>query len=135
MIDDRIPPQNIEAEQGVLGSILLDNDCFHEIVTFLKETDFYRADHAMLFTEIKDLIVAGTPADAITLANVLISKNKFKAIGGEETLRLILDSVPSSANGLHYAQIVRQHSNARQVIEACNATIQVKFFTSPVHWR
>ncbi len=123
-LGDRVPPQHIEAEQGVLGSILLDNDCLHEVLTFLNVEDFYRDNHQTIFRSIIELYNLGKPIDAITLSEELMRKDQFKAIGGEETIRQVLDIVPSSASVLHYAQIVRQKSISRQLIESANEIIR-----------
>ncbi len=121
---DRLPPQNLEAEQGVLGSILLDNDVLHEIVTFLNIQDFYRDKHQILFQAILDLYDQGKAIDAITLADELSRRDQFQAVGGDETLAQILDTVPHAANGRYYAEIVRQKAIARQLIESANEILR-----------
>jgi replicative DNA helicase len=120
---DRLPPQNIEAEQGVLGSILLDNEVLHDIIPILKVDDFYRDAHQVIYRAIRDLYRDGYAIDAITLVEELQRRDQFKAIGGDEALGRILGSVPHPANAGYYAQIVRQKSKSRLLIEAANQTL------------
>jgi replicative DNA helicase len=124
MLADRLPPQNIEAEQGVLGSILLDNEVLHEVVPLLKVEDFYRDAHQVIYRAIRDLYDLGKAIDAITLVEELTRRSEFQAIGGDETLAQILGSVPHSANAKYYAQIVRQKSISRELIESANEILR-----------
>lgn len=117
---DRLPPQNLEAEQGVLGSILLDNDVLHEIITFLKAEDFYRDTHQVLFRVIREMYDLGKAIDPITLADELARRGLYAKIGGDEFLEQIVSTVPHAANAKYYAQIVRQKSVQREIIESCN---------------
>ncbi|HMB06338.1 MAG TPA: replicative DNA helicase [Isosphaeraceae bacterium] len=121
---DRLPPQNMEAEQGVLGSVLLDNEALHEVVPLLKVEDFYRDAHQVIYRAIRDLYDLGKAIDAITLAEELTRRSEFKAIGGDEALAQILGSVPHSANAKYYAQIVRQKSISRELIESANEILR-----------
>jgi replicative DNA helicase len=115
---DRLPPQNLEAERGVLGAILLNNDVLHDIVSFLEAPDFYRDAHQVLYKTICELYDLGKAVDAVTLADELIRREQFEAIGGDEMLAEILNSVPHAANAKYHADIVRQKSVSRQLIEA-----------------
>jgi replicative DNA helicase len=124
LLGDRLPPQNLEAEQGVLGSILLDNDVLHEVVPLLKPDDFYRDTHQILYRTISDLYDLGKAIDLITLAEELTRREQFKQIGGNETLADIIASVPHAANGRYYAQIVRQKSISRSLIECANEILR-----------
>jgi replicative DNA helicase len=123
-LSDRLPPQNLEAEQGVLGSILLDNDVLHEVVGFLNADDFYRDSHQLVFRAIRDLYDLGKAVDAITLADELTRREQYKGIGGDEFLAQISNSVPHSANAKYYAQIVRQKAIGRQLIETANEILR-----------
>ena len=127
---NRLPPQNIEAEQGVLGSILLDNEVLHDVVPLLKVEDFYRDSHQLIYRTIRDLYDLGKAVDAITLAEELTRRGEFKAIGGDETLGQILGSVPHSVNAKYYAQIVRQKSVGRQLIEIANESLKEGYSNS-----
>ena len=119
-ITDRLPPQNIEAEEGVIGSILMDNEVLHEVVRILKPEDFYRDVHQTVYRAISDLYDLSKAIDAITLADELTTRNQYQSIGGDETLARLIHSVPHSANAKYYAQIVREKSVGRQLIEAAN---------------
>src|SRR6185437_5617084 len=113
LLTDRLPPQNLEAEQGVLGSVLLDNDVLHGVVPILKVEDFYRDTHQILYRTIRDLYDLGKAIDVITVAEELARRDEFKAIGGDETLAQIVNCVPHAANARYYADIVRQKSISR----------------------
>src|SRR5262245_23191926 len=101
-LGDRLPPQHLEAEMGVLGSSLLDNDLLHEIIPLLSIEDFYRDTHQVIYAAVRDLYDLGKAIDAVTLADELIRRDQFQKIGGDETLKQIIDTVPHSANGKYY---------------------------------
>jgi replicative DNA helicase len=124
LLADRLPPQNLEAEQGVLGSILLDNDVLHEVVPILKVEDFYRDTHQVIYRTIRDLYDLGKAIDYITLAEELTRRDQFKAIGGDDTLSGILNSVPIAANAKYYAQIVHEKATSRELIECANEMLR-----------
>lgn len=121
---DRLPPQNLEAELGVLGSVLLDNDMLHEVIPKLKVEDFYRDSHQIIYRAIRDLYDQGKAVDLITLADELERRNEFKAIGGDAMLTQVVDSVPHAANAKYYAQIVWEKSIGRQLIETANEILR-----------
>ncbi len=121
---DRLPPQNLEAELGVLGSVLLDNDALHEVVPIVKVEDFYRDSHQLIFRAIRDLYDLGKAVDIITLNEELHKRGQFEAVGGDETLAKILDSVPHSANAKYYAQIVKEKAVGRELIESANQILR-----------
>ena len=123
-ITDRLPPQNVEAEEGVIGGILLDNEVLHDVVTNLSANDFYREAHQTIFRAITDLYDLGKAVDPITLADELMTRNQYKSVGGDETLARMIHSVPHAANTKYYAQIVREKSVARQLIEAANEILR-----------
>lgn len=113
-------PHCIEAEQGVLGAILLDNDVLHEIIPLLKVEDFFRDDHQVIYRAIRYLYEQGKGIDAITLAEELTLRGEFKKIGGDETLAEILGCVPHSANAKFHAEIVRGKAITRELYEGYN---------------
>jgi replicative DNA helicase len=123
-LGDRLPPQNLEAERSVLGSMLLDNDVLHEIVPMLTVSDFYRDVHQAVYEAIRDLYDQGKGIDAITLADELIRRDQFEKIGGDETLTEIVNSVPHAANAKYYAGIVREKAINRQLIESATEIIR-----------
>jgi replicative DNA helicase len=123
-LGDRLPPQNIEAEQGVIGSILLDNDVLHDVIGGLTVEDFYRDAHQTIYRAIRDLYDLGKAIDAITLADELTRRDQFASVGGADYLGEIVNSVPHAANAKYYAQIVRQKSISRQLIESANEILR-----------
>jgi replicative DNA helicase len=122
--EDRLPPQNLEAEQGVLSGVLRDNEWLHEVVPILKAEDFYRDNHQVLYRAICHLYDLGRPIDALILSEELRLRQEYDRIGGDETLTVILDSVQHAANTRYYAEIVREKSIARQVIQSANEILR-----------
>ena len=121
---DRLPPQNLEAERSVLGSILLDNEPLHDIIAFLRASDFYRDAHQVIYQSIRDLYEAGKAIDAVTLAEELKKRNQFDQIGGHDILTEIVESVPTAANATYYANIVKEKATNRQLIEFATEIIR-----------
>lgn len=112
----RLPPQSIEAEQAVLGSLLLDNSAWDRLGGSLKESDFYRFDHRLIFHHIMQLISASKSADVISVFAALQAVGKQDEAGGIEYLNSLASNTPSAANIKHYAQLVRDRSILRQLI-------------------
>ncbi len=130
LLADRLPPQNLEAEQGVLGSVLLDNDVLHEIVPILKVDDFYRETHQVAFRAIRDLYDLGKAIDAITLADELTRRGEIQTVGGIEFIAEVINSVPHAVNAKYYAEIVRQNSVKRQLIQSANEILREGYSNS-----
>ncbi len=124
LLANRLPPQNLSAEQGVLGGILLDNEVLHDVVPFLKVEDFYRDTHQVLYRTIRDLYDLGKPIDVITLAEELTRRDQLKAIGGDEALAQIVSGVPHAANVKYHAQIVHEKAVSRELIECANEILR-----------
>src|SRR5271157_6565472 len=121
---DHLPPQNLEAERWLLGGILLDNEVLHEIAQFLTADDFYRDAHQVIYRAISELYSAGKGVDAVTLADELTRRDQFKQIGGDEMLLEIANSVPHAANARYHAELVRQKSISRQLIQSATDIIR-----------
>jgi replicative DNA helicase len=121
---DRVPPHHLEAERGVLGSILLDNDVMHDIASFLRAEDFYRDAHQVIYGAIRELYDRNKGIDAVTLAEQLRRQGQFDQVGGDETLTEIVTSIPHAANGKYYAEIVKQKATNRQLIESATEIIR-----------
>jgi replicative DNA helicase len=121
---DRLPPQNIEAEQGVLGSILLDNEILHDIVPILKVDDFFRDSHQIIYRAIRNLYDLAKPVDWIILEDELRRSDEIEKIGGADTLHQIIGSVPHAAHGRYYAQVVREKAVARELIATANEILR-----------
>ena len=121
---DRLPPQNLEAEQGVLGSILLDNDVLHDVIPLLNVEDFYRDSHQVLYKTIREMYDLGKAIDSITLTEELLRRNVLQAVGGDDAVIQFVKMVPHAANAKYYAQIVRQKAISRQLIESANQILR-----------
>ncbi len=112
----RVPPHSIEAEQSVLGGLLLDNAAWDRIADFVREDDFYRYDHRIIFQHIVKLINATRPADVITVFEALSSSGKAEDVGGLTYLNALAQNTPSAANIRRYAEIVRDRGVLRKLI-------------------
>lgn len=112
----RTPPNSIEAEQSVLGGLMLDNNTWDRISNIISEEDFYRNDHRLIWQHIAKLINTSNPADVITVNESLISAGKSSDIGGLSYLNALAHSTPSAANITKYAEIVRERSMLRKLI-------------------
>jgi replicative DNA helicase len=112
----RVPPHSIEAEQSVLGGLLLDNAAWDRIADFVREDDFYRYDHRIIFQHIVKLINATRPADVITVYEALSSSGKAEEVGGLTYLNALAQNTPSAANIRRYAEIVRDRGVLRRLI-------------------
>jgi replicative DNA helicase len=115
---DRIPPQNIEAEQSILGAILQDNDAIHKALEIITPDVFYRDAHRIIFSAILDLYERNEPIDLITLTNHLNMKNQLEAVGGSSYLSSLVNSVPTSANIKYHSKIVREKALMRSLIRS-----------------
>lgn len=116
---DRQLPFNLEAEVGVLGSLMLMPEACDEIVDLLRVNDFYDEPHQRLFGHIMDMHNSGKKIDLVLLKERLISHNDFEMIGGSAALARIFTSVPHAAHASYYAGIVRSKSTARNLISTC----------------
>ncbi len=116
----RLPPQNVEAEQCVLGSILLDNSALNRILDMVTPQDFYKREHQLIFTTMLDLYEKNHPIDLVTLSDVLTHREELEAVGGVNYLMELAEVVPSSAHVQHYARIVKEKAVLRHLIRASN---------------
>jgi len=112
----RVPPHSIEAEQSVLGGLMLDNQAWDKIGDKIIEQDFYRSDHRYIFSVIAELADTGKPFDVVTLSERLDSLGKLEDVSGLSYLATLANETPSSANIDAYAEIVRERSILRQLI-------------------
>jgi replicative DNA helicase len=115
---DKKPPQNIEAEQCLLGCLMLDKDAVIKIVDFIKPEDFYKNIHQDIYQCMYDLYGRVTPIDIISLSARLKERNKLEEIGGSAYLSLLINTVPTATNVSSYAKIVRQKKILRDLISA-----------------
>jgi len=111
----RVPPQNLEAEESVLGAILLENDAINQALEILGADDFYREAHRTLFRAMVELSDRNQPVDAITLTDALRAKGKLEEVGGPAYIAELAMRVPTAANVGHYARIVREKAVLRSL--------------------
>ena len=119
----KIPPQNLEAEQSVLGGILIENQAINKVMEILTPDDFYRDGHRRIYAALIDLSEQDKPADLITITNELRKKDQLDAIGGASYLASLIDSVPTAANIEYYARIVKEKAVLRKLIETSTEII------------
>jgi len=111
-----IPPQNLDAEQAVLGTILLQDKSILKIAEILSPEDFYRDAHKTIYRAMLDLFERREPHDLITIANILTDRNKLDEVGGAAYLAQLTDVIPFSGSLVHHAEIIRKKSVLRQLI-------------------
>ena len=114
----RVPPHSVEAEQSVLGGLLLDNMAWDRAGDLLTDSDFYRHEHRLIYAAIGALVAQSKPADVITVFEQLQGVGKAQDSGGLAYLNALAQSVPSAANMRRYAEIVRERSILRKLIAA-----------------
>lgn len=115
---DRTPPQDVAAEQSVLGAMLLSRDAIADVVETVREADFYRPVHQAIFASIIDLYGRGEPVDAVTVAADLTRLGELNRIGGAPYLHTLVSMVPTAANAAYYGRIVREQAVLRRLVEA-----------------
>jgi len=113
-----VPPHNIEAEQAVLGCMLLDSDVIPTVTELIRSSDFYREDHREICEAIIDIVEKAGPVDIITVAEQLQQRGTLEKVGGIDYLASITSAVPTTANARHYAKIVEEKSLLRKLIKA-----------------
>ena len=114
----KLPPQNIEAEQMVLGAVLIENDSFNKIIETLSAEDFYKDTHRKIFTVMLDMFETGEAIDLVTLTDALRGKVGLESVGGASYLAHLVSIVPTAANIKNHARIVREKSILRQLIHS-----------------
>ncbi|MEO8005874.1 MAG: replicative DNA helicase [Betaproteobacteria bacterium] len=113
----KLPPHSVEAEQSVLGGLLLDNTAWDKVADLIAESDFYRGDHRLIYRHISKLIGNSRPADVITVAEGLESTKELEGIGGLAYLGALAQNTPTAANVRRYAEIVRERAVMRKLAE------------------
>ncbi|WP_347877036.1 replicative DNA helicase [Micromonospora sp. KC606] len=127
---EKTPPQDVAAEQCVLGGMLLSKDAIADVVEILKTNDFYRPIHATIFETILDIYGRGEPADAITVAAALADSGDLARVGGAPYLHTLIASVPTAANAAYYARIVGERAVLRRLVEAGTKIVQLGYGTA-----
>ena len=115
---NQLPPQDIEAEQSVLGALLIDKDAVIKIADIITAKDFYRRTHEIIFESMMELYAKSEPIDLLTVSSKLKEKKQFKDIGGMSYLTTLVNFVPTASNVAHYAKIVNQKRVLRDLISA-----------------
>ncbi len=123
----KVPPHSIEAEQSVLGGLMLDNAAWEKIADRVNENDFYRYDHRLIWAAIAKLVDASRPADVITVFEALQNSGQHNEVGGLAYLNALAQSTPSAANIWRYAEIVRERSVLRRLITVCDEIATASF--------
>ncbi len=123
----RIPPQNIDAEKALLGSILIKSDSLHEILESIRPESFYSDKHKIIFQSILDLYNKNEPIDLLTLSSILLNKKLLESIGGESYIAELSSSTPSAANIEYYGKIVSDKSVKRKLISAAEKISEIGF--------
>jgi len=124
---DRVPPNDIAAEQSVLGAMLLSKDAIADVVETLRGQDFYRPAHETIFDAVIDLYSRGEPADAVTVAAELTKAGEIGRIGGTTYLHTLVSMVPTAANANYYGRIVREQAILRRLVEAGTRITQMGY--------
>jgi replicative DNA helicase len=126
----KLPPHSLEAEQAVLGGLLLENGAWDRIADQVGESDFYRQDHRQLLRAITRLIAENKPADVVTVAELLQSLGELEAVGGLPYLVSLTSNTPSAANIRRYAEIVRERAVLRKLVETATTIADSAYATA-----
>ena len=124
---ERTPPQDVIAEQSVLGGMLLSKDAISDVVEILRERDFYRPAHELIYGAIIDLYGRGEPADPVTVSAELTKRGDLVRAGGAPYLHTLISSVPTAANAGYYAKIIRERAIMRRLVEAGTKIVQLGY--------
>ena len=116
----KMPPNSIEAEQSLLGGLMLDNAAWDKVADLIVASDFYRKDHRLIFAGIAELAETSNPCDVVTLSEFLDNRDELEASGGLEYLAMLSNETPGAANVRAYARILRERSTLRALISAGN---------------
>ncbi|HEV7193082.1 MAG TPA: replicative DNA helicase [Jatrophihabitantaceae bacterium] len=127
---DRTPPQAIEAEQSVLGAMMLSKDAIADVVELVRPGDFYRPAHQLIYDAVLDLYGRGEPADAVTVSAELTRSGQLVRAGGAPYLHTLISLVPTAANAGYYAQIVAERATLRRLVTAGTRIVQMGYDTA-----
>ncbi|MCW8932724.1 MAG: replicative DNA helicase [Gammaproteobacteria bacterium] len=125
----KLPPHSIDAEQSILGGLLINNDSWDNIASVVNEDDFYRRDHRIIFKAIREQIEEGKPCDVVTISERLESHNEIDDAGGLAYLGSLVNNTPSASNIRAYSDIVRERSVLRKLIQVGNEIADSAFNT------
>lgn len=116
--EERVPPQNLEAEESVLGSMLIDKDAAIYCADVLDPQDFYKETHRVIFARMLEMLDSGEPTDLVTVSDKLRATGELDRVGGASFLGMLANFVPTAANVEHYARIVKEKATLRRLISA-----------------
>lgn len=123
----RVPPSNIEAEQSVLGSLMLDKDAIIKVADFLLPVDFYKNKHQLIFEVMLSLYEERDPIDVLSISNKLEEVGKLEEIGGSSYIASLVNTVPSASHVTHYAKVVQKKAMLRRLISAADNILQMGY--------
>jgi len=123
----KIPPQNMEAEQSLLGSLLIDKDAFLKIADIIDSHDFYRDAHQIIFEQMKKLYTKQEPIDFLTLSNKLEENKLLEKVGGRAYLTQLSNLVPTSSHAVHYAKIITKKATRRRLLNAATEIVEIGY--------
>ena len=123
----KVPPHNIEAEQSVLGSLMLDKDAIIKIADIVKVGDFYKDDHNLIYEKMLSLYEEREPLDVLSVSNKLEEINKLDQVGGSSYLASLVNTVPSASNIVHYAKVVQKKATLRRLIKAAGNILEMGY--------
>ncbi|MBI5729443.1 MAG: replicative DNA helicase [Candidatus Magasanikbacteria bacterium] len=124
---EKIPPQSLEAEMSFLGSLLIDKDAMLKVADMVRVEDFYKDAHAKIFEAIMELYAKNEPLDLLTLSNRLTEKNHLESVGGRGYLAALTNTVPTSSNVAHYANIVHRKATRRRLLSASQEITRLSY--------
>jgi replicative DNA helicase len=124
---DRLPPQSIEAEQSVLGALLIDRDAVIEVADFLRAQDFYRQAHGTIYQAVLDLYDKREPVDIVTVSEVLERNDALEQVGGSAYLTSLINLTPTAVNAVHYGRIVERKAVLRNLIGAAGRIASIGY--------
>ncbi len=127
MAVERLPPHNLEAEQSVLGSLLIDRDAIIKIASYVKPEDFYQGANGTIYQAIVDLYNRREPADFITLSDELARRDKLDHVGGVAYLSALLNAVPTAVHVEYYGKIVERTATLRRLIDAGSQIVAIGY--------
>lgn len=125
----KIPPHSVEAEQALVGGLMLDKAAWDKVADVVSAADFYRKDHRLIFQAIAELVDGGNPCDVVTVSEFLDGRGELEAAGGLEYLATLANETPGAANARAYANIVRERAMLRSLIHAGNEIAGQAFAT------
>ena len=124
---DRVPPQNIEAEQAVLGAMLLEREAIAKVMEKLRSEDFYREAHKVIFNAMLELYNRNEAVDLVTVTEVLKKNGKLEDVGGIAYVTSLANSVPTAANVVYHAGIVEEKSILRQLVRSATEIAELGY--------